>query len=809
MAPPDKPQDARLSYLTSELHQNMGDDIFRLDKPIQYSLHSSEELRLEKYEDARIREIVVDYVKVPPKQPLNGVEDQPSATDSRPLRAAGSTRDIKESASDNHTGFLFGQKYSLPPGILQSNNVPSLFGGNGSMKLSALAQCSLAPTEVTDVQGIMKACSASTSAPSIPQGATSNFSAPPGSVKLSPVPTEAEPKSINGTAALLGPLPGMMKTDETGKSKKVESLVPAKKVQVSPSPVEEPETTNVRRWRDLLSPEDIEETVAHKERLLEQKRALNPLPTSDLPETGEPSTTTAYNDLASSGHDSGNFLVPGTPSVQTPCKKYTEDELPEQDKVRQEERHAPTAASSTKEPELLRLSQIDRELDKLMEACKPPQLHSSGTPLQAKTKWEDRHLPTVSKPTKEPELLSVSQINRELDKLRDGQTPLQYVHPVSPGSRKSERPAEANREPKNRSATPKASHTEEPELLRLSQINKELEKLDKQRKPLQSHPPEVPPQGKAKCGPREPTMANNTSEPELLRLSQIDKELDKLRDRQPIAGPDDIGTFNPGQSGQGVRVVEGSKTEFKDVNLFITRVQEENLSRPVNVLQCLRGDALEWYLGELNDTERSVLRHDTAEAWCTSLRKRFAMPTEIAEKTLQAIRFQMEDAADLNFNITAYTSRFGRVARNVSGDRDLAKDLYESFRNAGPVFEVLRAPVEGESFASYIIYLRTMQLRIHEIAVTMSGHSGSKALTLELLHRHNASECRPDSASGEVSAGKAKSAPSGPKTDAGEGQQRQPQVTDDARSVFGVPTPITPRIVDPALGRHSMNWIPT
>ncbi|KAJ5995638.1 hypothetical protein N7481_002615 [Penicillium waksmanii] len=111
----------------------------------------------------------------------------------------------------------------------------------------------------------------------------------------------------------------------------------------------------------------------------------------------------------------------------------------------------------------------------------------------------------------------------------------------------------------------------------------------------------------------------------------------------------EIGYFFPDPTrDEHVRMVEGALF-FSNALAFVNHLRalsafkNENTIR-LNIYSCLRGEALEWFISELSQSEREKLRSSSLEeGWIETLMKRFKTPPSHALKTLKRSKYNWGD----------------------------------------------------------------------------------------------------------------------------------------------------------------------
>lgn len=118
-----------------------------------------------------------------------------------------------------------------------------------------------------------------------------------------------------------------------------------------------------------------------------------------------------------------------------------------------------------------------------------------------------------------------------------------------------------------------------------------------------------------------------------------------------VAG--DVGFFHPFYNDKSVETgafIEhsGKDIYFRDVFLFTERAKDVariNTKVKENLQICLRGEAVQWYSGELSFLEKSLMAQ-SIDGWCTALIDRFKPPMEEGIKLLNNVKYTMHDAAN-------------------------------------------------------------------------------------------------------------------------------------------------------------------
>jgi hypothetical protein len=117
---------------------------------------------------------------------------------------------------------------------------------------------------------------------------------------------------------------------------------------------------------------------------------------------------------------------------------------------------------------------------------------------------------------------------------------------------------------------------------------------------------------------------------------------------------EDIGYFDPSLSlelGRGNIISIGKELYIRNVHIFVNRIRDaaaihsEETIR-INLSGCLRGSALSWYTGELNDLTREALRTlpTGMTRWIELLEERFKKPMLEAQTELISQKYTCNDA---------------------------------------------------------------------------------------------------------------------------------------------------------------------
>lgn len=124
----------------------------------------------------------------------------------------------------------------------------------------------------------------------------------------------------------------------------------------------------------------------------------------------------------------------------------------------------------------------------------------------------------------------------------------------------------------------------------------------------------------------------------------------------------DLGFFNPryddktlASGGAPIEHV-GSDTYFRDIHLFITHAKQLVITKGGQLVRDnlwlnLKGDALDWWDGELSPQERRLARmslpgEDELAEWTTLLLARFKEPSNVALESLMKEKYSIRNAAD-------------------------------------------------------------------------------------------------------------------------------------------------------------------
>ncbi len=115
--------------------------------------------------------------------------------------------------------------------------------------------------------------------------------------------------------------------------------------------------------------------------------------------------------------------------------------------------------------------------------------------------------------------------------------------------------------------------------------------------------------------------------------------------------PSDVGFFDLNYEDSfksGLMIHTGKETIFRDVHLFNERVKDIAVIKDEkmiaeNLYTCLRGIALEWYVSELTDMEKRLLKLSLDE-WHRALLSRFKKSPAIALTTITTEKYTMSDA---------------------------------------------------------------------------------------------------------------------------------------------------------------------
>ena len=120
---------------------------------------------------------------------------------------------------------------------------------------------------------------------------------------------------------------------------------------------------------------------------------------------------------------------------------------------------------------------------------------------------------------------------------------------------------------------------------------------------------------------------------------------------QPEIEAEEVGYFDPlyqeeqGTTNDSIANL-GNYVIFKDVYLFVDHLKHLASYRSgvkKVISSCLRGTALMWYLVELTESDRDLLRNSDLEHWCTTLINRFKLPTSVALSRFLRRSYDMQD----------------------------------------------------------------------------------------------------------------------------------------------------------------------
>jgi hypothetical protein len=117
--------------------------------------------------------------------------------------------------------------------------------------------------------------------------------------------------------------------------------------------------------------------------------------------------------------------------------------------------------------------------------------------------------------------------------------------------------------------------------------------------------------------------------------------------------PKEIGFFSPRldeRDGQGDIVQIGSETYIRNVYYFIDRIKDTVRLRgedevKANLIQYLRGAAIEWYTDTLTNFEKEALRTGSITLWYDRLENKWKEPTAVAVKQVLSAKYTLVDAA--------------------------------------------------------------------------------------------------------------------------------------------------------------------
>jgi len=115
----------------------------------------------------------------------------------------------------------------------------------------------------------------------------------------------------------------------------------------------------------------------------------------------------------------------------------------------------------------------------------------------------------------------------------------------------------------------------------------------------------------------------------------------------------EISFFSPRldeRESQGDIVQIGPETYIRNVYYFIDRIKDAVRLRgddevKANLIQCLRGAAIEWYTDTLTNFEKEALRTGSITLWYDRLENKWKEPTAVAVKQVLSAKYTLEDAA--------------------------------------------------------------------------------------------------------------------------------------------------------------------
>jgi hypothetical protein len=118
---------------------------------------------------------------------------------------------------------------------------------------------------------------------------------------------------------------------------------------------------------------------------------------------------------------------------------------------------------------------------------------------------------------------------------------------------------------------------------------------------------------------------------------------------------EEIGYFDPeldARYGEGDIVTVGKESYTRDVHLFVSRLKDAAAIKGADQVKiqlpgALKGIALKWYMNELNDDTRLLMRiSEGMTIWCEKLTKRFRENPSIAMDKAFKERFTLQNARD-------------------------------------------------------------------------------------------------------------------------------------------------------------------
>ncbi|KAF2840597.1 hypothetical protein M501DRAFT_1014608 [Patellaria atrata CBS 101060] len=184
--------------------------------------------------------------------------------------------------------------------------------------------------------------------------------------------------------------------------------------------------------------------------------------------------------------------------------------------------------------------------------------------------------------------------------------------------------------------------------------------------------------------------------------------------------PHEIGFYNPRKvedDPSGITQIScgtNIETEYHDVNLFIARLEDlATAKRPIRCIQdCLRGQALMWYMSELDSLGRGDLRNSSLAHWCEVLRKRFEMKPHEAQRLFEECKYTIQDGAEKK-DIMVHVNRALRFIRVFELEQKKWVSWVSKSLNDIPNW-FAKGPSIFESLSSLLIYLRENEAWLHD-----------------------------------------------------------------------------------------------
>ncbi|KAI9658229.1 MAG: hypothetical protein M1821_002362 [Bathelium mastoideum] len=251
---------------------------------------------------------------------------------------------------------------------------------------------------------------------------------------------------------------------------------------------------------------------------------------------------------------------------------------------------------------------------------------------------------------------------------------------------------------------------------RLELLESRYERLEDRLSRLE---PGTPPETPAPCMTQlvdldPPEIASSTTAWPL----QDEKANDNPPSDLPLAVPDDIGYFNPKDSGPMSTCI-GVQQIYHDVMFFTASVRAvAEKKRVLCIRSCLRGRAQLWWAFLLPDT-RAAIESGNVELACDELMRHFALPEHSAFVALVNHKFTLPDLASGRRLCEDYGQEIHRLCLHarLSGDQLCHTAKLFIYNNLDPdIFYMFPEPADDpdESIIDYLHKLRERGIRARE-----------------------------------------------------------------------------------------------